>query len=51
MDLNKVAKYIAEVEGKKESISIAQVKEVLRIVLTHFELLDLVKMWIKINKR
>ena len=34
MNLNKLAKQIAEQEGLKESISIAQIKEVLRITLT-----------------
>ena len=34
VDLNKLAKEITLKEGKKLSISIAQVKEVLRITLT-----------------
>jgi len=33
MNLNSLAKEIALIEGKRKSISIAQVKEVLRIVL------------------
>lgn len=32
MDMNKIAKIVTLDEGKKESISIAQVKEVLRVL-------------------
>lgn len=33
IDLNKLAKEISQSEGKKVNLSIAQIKEVLRIVL------------------
>ena len=33
MNLNKLAKTVAEKEGKKKEVSIAQIKEILRIIL------------------
>lgn len=41
MNLNKLAKQITLKEGKKKSMSIAQVKEVLRITLKIFSKLTL----------
>ena len=50
INLNNIAKEIAEVEGKKEQLSIAQIKEVLRILFTYFTLRTLVEMHLKVNK-
>ena len=34
MDLNKFAQAVTQAEGKKQSLSIAQVKEVIKVVFT-----------------
>jgi hypothetical protein len=41
MDLNKFAKEVTEEEGLKKSTNIAQVKEILRIVLTKLSKINL----------
>lgn len=41
MNLNELAKIITEQEGKAQSLSIAQVKEVLRIVLRMMKEMDI----------
>lgn len=40
MNLNKLARKITEKEGKKKSLSIAQVKEVMRILLTELAFME-----------
>lgn len=50
INLNDVAKNITEAEGLKKSMSIAQVKEVLRIVFTQYSLEDIVRMYFKFNR-
>lgn len=50
MNLNVIAQDITEREGLKKNISIAQVKEVLKILFTQYELEEVVKMWIKYNR-
>lgn len=44
MDLNKVAKEITKAEGKKHSLNIADVKEVMRILFTKYSLLEIIRM-------
>lgn len=50
MDLNKIAVQISEIEGKKDETNIAQIKEILRIIFTHFSLTDLVRIYLKTNR-
>lgn len=50
MDLNKISVEISEIEGLKDQINIAQIKEVLRIIFTRFSLTDLVRIYLKTNR-
>lgn len=50
VNLNNIAKEVTESEGLKESISIAQTKEVMRIIFTDYYLETLIKMYFKYNK-
>ena len=50
MNRNDIAKEIAKEEGMKTELSIAQIKEVLRLVFTIYTLEDIVRMWIRWNK-
>ncbi len=49
VDLNKVAEIVAKHEGKKESISIAQIKEVMRIIFNHFSLVSICRIYLTYN--
>lgn len=51
MNLNKIAKEITLTEGKKSSVNIAVVKEILHILFTKYDIVEVIKMWIKYNKR
>jgi hypothetical protein len=44
MDLNKVAKDVTKAEGLKHSLSIGDVKEVMKILFTKYSLIDIIKM-------
>lgn len=50
MNLNELARLVTMREGLKESISIAQVKEVLKIVLEELAYLDVVEMGALLKK-
>lgn len=49
MDLNKAAVQISASEGLKEQVNIAQIKEILRIIFTHFSLTDVIRIYFKTN--
>jgi hypothetical protein len=44
INLNKLAKEITEEEGMKEELSIAQVKEVMKILLTKMADMDIIEL-------
>jgi hypothetical protein len=50
INLNDLAFDIVSKEGLKKQISIAQVKEVLKIVFTELSLEEVCKVWFKYNK-
>lgn len=51
INLNEIADEVTRVEGLKKQISVAQVKEVLRIVFKYYTLEKIVAMWMKWSKR
>ena len=50
-NLNDLAKTITLKEGKKVDISIAQVKELLNIIFTDYDLETIIKIYFKYNKK
>lgn len=50
MNLNQLAKEIAKEEGLKKQVSIAQIKEILRLVFEDYALEDIVEIWLKYNR-
>ena len=51
LNLNKIAAIITKKEGLKKQISIAQIKEILRIIFRDFDLETIIKIYSKYNKR
>jgi len=41
---------VAKLEGKKSSVNIAQIKEIIRIIFTEFSLLELLEVWFNYRK-
>lgn len=50
INLNKIAIEITKKEGLKKQISIAQIKEILRIIFKGYSLETIIKMHFKYNK-
>lgn len=51
MNLNKLAREITLQEGLKTQVNIGNVKEILRLMFTNYDILDVIKIWIKYNKK
>lgn len=51
VNLNNIAKEITMEEGLKKSLTIAQVKELLKIIFTKYNFLTIVMIWIKFNRK
>jgi hypothetical protein len=50
INLNEVAEWVTESEGLKQELSIAQIKEVIRVLFTESSLEDIIKIWFKYHK-
>jgi hypothetical protein len=50
VNLNEVALTVVALEGKSDSLSIAQIKEVMKILFTNYSLPQICKIWFKYNK-
>jgi len=51
VNLNEIAKAVTLEEGGKESVSVAQVKEIMNNLFTGYSLETVIEMWQKYNKR
>lgn len=50
VNLNQIAKELTLIEGLKESVSIAQIKEILKELFEYYSLEEIVEIWQKYNK-
>ncbi len=50
LNRNDLAKFVAEQEGLKEGVSIAQIKEILKVIFTQHDLEEIVEIWQAYNR-